>query len=58
MEQPKKRKIENVYPPLVNSSLEQMVAALASNPNVYPKLTEPSLVATARKILAEIDKLG
>jgi hypothetical protein len=38
--------------------LDALVTALASNPNVYPKLTEPSLVATARKILAEIDKLG
>lgn len=54
MDAPKKQKLSATTSP----RLDALVAALASNPNIYPKLTEPSLVATARKILAEIDKLG
>lgn len=53
--EPKKQK-----PSASNSQrLDALVAALASNPNAYPnKLSESALVATAKKLLAEIDKLG
>lgn len=55
MEQPKKQKLERKSD---TTRLDAVVCALASNPNIYPKMTEPSLVATAKKILVEVDKLG
>lgn len=53
MEQPKKQKPERKSD---TTRLDAVVCALASNSNTYPKLTIPALVATAKLILAEIDK--